>query len=436
MFSKRLCLICAAAIPFLMVPGCSKQTEDDDGGSSTSPPGSGKSLGGDNNTGTGTGTGTGTSSTDPDAVGSAINVTAEQWDAIQKNACNAWAIEPESSPAKLQLVVDISSSMKQPANGTGDRSKWEVTKDALIEAICGVDGPGLAANTSVGLMFYPNMVNDQVSSTPTTQDVCLNLDGITPMAQLQSGDGSQRETLRSTFETVVLGRGTPTADAYDYALNNIALTEEQLAVPGDTYMLLITDGMPTLLHDCYNPAGSLSNLPGDEIVALVRDAWQNRQVKTFVIGSPGSEQGVNWLSQAAIEGQTPAEGCNTGGGRPYCHMDMTSAPDFSAALRDGLNQVVAAVSGCKFEVPERSVNGLYTVNPDDISPLISWGDGNKQLISRHNNTGEDCVEGYRLIEGGARVEMCEGTCSRFTADPNAKMQLIFGCAEEIETNLL
>lgn len=435
MFSNRLCLICAAAISFLMVPGCSKQTEDDDGGS-TATPGSGKSLGGDNNTGTGTGTGTGTSSTSPNAVGSAVDVSAEEWDAIQTNACNAWAIEPESSPAKLQLVVDVSSSMNSAANGTGNRSKWEVTKDALIEAICGVNGPGLAANTSVGLMFYPNMKNEEVSSTPTTQDVCLNLDGITPMAKLESGDGSHREALRSTFETVQLGRGTPTADAYDYALHNIALTPEQLAVPGDTYMLLITDGMPTLLHDCYNPAGTLSNLPGDEVVALVRGAWQNNQVKTFIIGSPGSEQMVDWLSQAAIEGQTPAEGCNTGGGRPYCHMDMTTAADFSAALRDGLNQVVAAVSGCKFEVPARSANGLYTVNPDDISPLVNWGDGSKQLILRHNSTSEDCVEGYRLIEGGSKVEMCDGTCSRFTADPNAKMQLIFGCSAEIETNLL
>jgi hypothetical protein len=432
MFSNRLGLPHVAALSFFVALACSKQNEE-----GANPAGGGSLstttsiIGAGSTNGTGTLGGGNNTSTDPNLVGSVVPLNSDQVEAIATSACNAWAVEPESVPGKLQLVVDISSSMNSKAPGT-NQSKWVVTRDALVEAICGTTGPGLGAGMAVGLMFYPNKRNDNVSSTATTQDRCLNLDGITPMDVMgDNGAGTQRTVLRSALTQVELGSGTPTADAYDYALNNIALSAEQAAFPGDTYMLLITDGMPTLYHGCYNPSGSLSNLPGDEVVALVDDAF-NRGVKTFIIGSPGSEEGLAWLSEAAFLGGTGKVGCNPNAGAagPLCHMDMTTAPNFSVALREGLSQVVASVSNCKYTIPAQSADGLQVVDPNKINPIVTFSSGSTELVTRDNKNGPNCTEGYFLEDNNTQLQLCSATCARFQADPLATMQLIFGCGTD------
>ncbi len=431
MFTNRLGLTHVAALSFFLALACSKQNEDsENGGGGGTLSTTTSIIGAGSTTGTGTLGGGNSTATDPNLVGSIVPLSSEQVAAIETSACNAWAIEPESVPGKLQLVVDVSSSMNSNAPGT-NQSKWVVTRDALVEAICGTTGPGLGAGMAVGLMFYPNMVNENVSRTAVDQSVCLNLGGITPMDTLgNAGGGTHREVLRNAFTSVVLGRGTPTADAYDYALNKIALSSEQAAFPGDTYMLLITDGMPTLYHGCYNPAGQLQNLPGDEVVALVDGAF-NRGVKTFIIGSPGSEEGLAWLSMAAFLGGTGKAGCNpqAGAAGPLCHMDMTAAPNFSDALREGLSQVVASVSNCKYTIPSQSADGLQTVDPNKVNPIITFSNGSTELVTRDNKNGEACTEGYFLLDN-TQLQLCAGTCSRFQSDAKATMQLVFGCGTD------
>jgi len=430
MFSIRLGLSHVAALTFLTALACSKQSQEDNGGAGSVPSTTTSIFSAGGTNGTGTLGGGANTSTDPNLVGSVVPLTPTQVTNISTSACNAWAIEPESVPGKLQLVVDVSSSMGSTAPGT-NQTKWVVTRDALVEAVCGVTGPGLGAGMAVGLMFYPNMVNDTVPKTPPADpNACLNVGGVTPMATMgDNSAGSQRTKLRAALTQAVLGRGTPTASAYHYALDNIALSPAQLAFPGDTYMLLITDGMPTLYEGCYNPAGSLSNLPGDAVVALVDGAY-SRGVKTFIIGSPGSEDGRPWLSKAAFLGGTGKGGCKSDSATgPYCHMDMTAEKDFSVALRDGLSQVVAAVSNCKYEIPAQSADGLQVVDPNKISPIITFSSGTTELVTRDNKNGATCTEGFYLVSN-TQLQLCPGTCSRFQADAKATMQLVFGCGSD------
>jgi hypothetical protein len=431
MFSNRVPLSHVAALSFLLALACSKQNEEsENGGAGATLSTTTSVIGNGGTTGNNTLGGGANSNTDPNLVGGVVQLSDDQVTAIETSACNAWAIEPESVPGKLQLVVDVSSSMGwTPDGGDTGATKWEITRDALVEAVCGVNGPGLGAGMAVGLMFYPNMINENVSRTAVDQSVCLNLGGITPMDTLgDNGANTHRTLLRQRLTQAVLGRGTPTADAYEYALNHIALSPEQLAFPGDTYMLLITDGMPTLQYGCFNPAGSLQNLPGDEVVELVDGAF-NQGVKTFIIGSPGSEEGLAWLSMAAFLGGTGKVGCNPNAGAagPLCHMDMTAAEDFSTALREGLSQVVAAVSSCKYEIPASSADGLQTVDPNKVSPIISFSNGSTELVTRDNANGANCTEGYYLVSA-TQLQLCPNTCARFQADATATMQLVFGCA--------
>jgi hypothetical protein len=357
-------------------------------------------------------------------------LTPTEATAVETAACNGWSIEPEATAgAKLELVVDVSSSMGSKAPGS-NRTKWEVTRDALVEAIPGpASGGGLPASVSVGMMFYPNMRNDTVSKTPSDDpNVCINTAGEVKMAKLSDNSaGTHRNAVRDALDTIILGLGTPTATAYNYVLNNTVLTPEQLAIEGDAYMLLITDGMPTLYEGCYNPSGTLNNLEGDPVVAAV-DAAFNRGVKTFIVGSPGSEQGRAWLSKAAFLGDTGAGGCNpdsdTG---PYCHLDMTTAPDFSAALRAGLAQVMDTIVTCKYDIPATSADGTLAVDLNQISPIVRFSNGQIILVGKTSATGTTCSDGYRLI-GTTQMELCKNTCSQIQSDAEARVTFSFGCA--------
>ncbi len=379
----------------------------------------------------GSGGTTSTTTTTATQVNPNRTLTPAEEATITASACNAWAIEPEAAgAAKLELVIDVSSSMSSKAPGT-NRSKWEVTRDALVEAVPGLaSGGGLPANVSVGLMFYPNMVNEDISRTPTDTSVCLNTEGETPMAILGGNEaGTHRALLRQRLTEAVLGRGTPTHTAYDYVLENTVLSEAQAAIEGDPYMLLITDGMPTLYKECYNPGGQLSNLEGDPIVAAVDIAF-GKGVKTFIVGSPGSEDGRDWLSRAAFMGGTAAGGCNPSSATgPYCHMDMTAASDFSAALRNGLAQVMSMITSCKFVIPGTSADGTQVVDLDKIFPIVNYSNGQSILIGKSNSTSTaTCAgDGFRILSN-TQMELCSNTCTQVQSDPLAKMNFIFGCA--------
>ncbi len=113
-------------------------------------------------------------------------------------------------------------------------------------------------------------------------------------------------------------------------------------------MVLITDGLPTLTLECmgdvddgggFGGGGMPQPVDSQPIVDEISQAREDG-VRTFLIGSPGSEGGREWMSEAAILGATAAAGCRLDGD-PYRHMDMTTAPDFSAALRAGLRQIRA-----------------------------------------------------------------------------------------------
>jgi hypothetical protein len=107
-------------------------------------------------------------------------------------------------------------------------------------------------------------------------------------------------------------------------------------------------------------------------------------------------------------------------------MDMTTAPNFSEALRNGLNQVVSAVTSCKFDIPEKSIDGTDEVDPNQVYPFITYTAGTIELIGRDYGTGECKGDGYRLLSD-TELELCKATCDRYHADSGALLEFMFGC---------
>ena len=107
--------------------------------------------------------------------GGTVPLTPEQVEDIEGAACTGWVAEGENLPAVLQLVVDVSQSMEDEAPGGGNQNKWQVTRDALREAL-----DTLPASTAAGVLYYPNQ-NVELDTEPRDIDACVNVDAMIPI---------------------------------------------------------------------------------------------------------------------------------------------------------------------------------------------------------------------------------------------------------------
>jgi hypothetical protein len=334
-------------------------------------------------------------------------------------ACQGTKIETEAGPTTLQMVVDVSGSMDDPANGTGNRSKWQVTRDALIAATA-----ALPANIAVGVTFYPNMTTSR-GTAPRDPTACVNQGNDVAIAPLGTAGSQQRNLIDQAFAAVNPNNGgTPTYDAYSLALPPL----ETSTYSPSKYMLLITDGQPTFSQNCVGSGLVSEPVDPAPIVNEITAAF-GAGVKTFVIGSPGSEQNVStnadsraWLSQAAREGGTAPAACADNGSPQYCHFDMTQAPDFSAALTTALKTITNTIIPCVY--PVNSPPGA-TIDYAKVNLIYTDGSQNEYAVVK--NLGTTCDRGWHYINDNTEIEVCGDTCTKIKADSGASMDVLFGC---------
>jgi hypothetical protein len=216
----------------------------------------------------------------------------------------------------LLFVVDSSGSMDSEVEGTS-ATRWEVLYDLLAGAVF----PGLPDAARVGLFTFPNRAPND--------DGCFEQRVSVPIAPL---DVAQRDELMSALDDVTVEGGTPTHDAYLFALTTLdAVTE-----PGPQVVVLITDGLPNHSKECM---ASDSLMPVDPAPLLdeISDA-KARGIRTFVVGWLGTEEeDRGWLSSAAVLGGTPEPSCAD---PVYCHIDATVDLAIDARLFAGMQRAL------------------------------------------------------------------------------------------------
>lgn len=365
-----------------------------------------------------------------DHDGGTTPLTPEQIDNIENAACTGWSVEGENLPAVLQLVVDVSQSMEEDAPGGGNQNKWEVTREALRDAL-----ETLPASTAAGVLYYPNR-QVELDTEPRDIDACVNVNAMIPIDELGAQGSGQRDALDESLDDAETNGYTPTHDAYKYALENGLQPYQSQA---NKFMLLITDGSPTLALQCIGESsggggmmgggggGKVQDAPTDPIVQEIAAA-KAAGVRTFIIGSPGSEESSSgmggdkrpWLSEAAQVGGTAAAGCSNDGPN-FCHLDMTQEEDFAAALVAGLGQVVGQiVDQCTFALPDPPMG--QTINLNQTQLIVQTSSGAK--LVKPDAQG-DCSEGWQFVDG--QIVLCAASCNEVKNDPTATVQLLFGC---------
>ncbi len=370
------------------------EVDNNGSGGSTSRGGNGQPDLGGAGPGTGGRSGPGTPPLTPDA------------------ACATGTATADAIPAVVQMVVDISGSMDWGADGDRNpargMSKWDITSNALKDAVA-----KLPATVAVGLNFYPN--------NPPRRECIRNAVGL-PLALLGDANSSQRERFDDVIDGASPNGGTPTHGAFLFGADTVSASN----LDGRKFVLLITDGVPTYTLECGGDGEDpVDNAP---LIAAVEETFKADDVSTFVIGSPGSDAARSDLSQMATVGGTAKAGCSNSG-PDYCHLDMTTAEDFGAALAAGLADIAGRISACEYAVPP-APNGK-TLDPELVNVLYTKGDGEPTPLAQ-DPTGK-CEQGwvYDDPQNPTKITLCGADCDAVKADATAKIDLLFGCVTDV-----
>ena len=366
--------------------------------------------------------------------------TSELLAQIENAACSQWNSELEVAPSLLDFVVDTSGSMSDLAPNS-QSSRWEVTRDALGAAIADF----LPDETAVGVLFYPNeatipnRLDSELNSGPLPVETCVNVSAMVNVAPIGAAGSAQRATLAQSLAKVQPAGGTPTDDAYAYAVKYGSIPAVD-AYPGYLpYMVLITDGQPTILRGCKGTGDPTHPVDWHPIVDNIAAAASSSNfIRTFVVGSPGSDaqsstgdDGRPWLSMAARTGLTPrSEGCSDDGPE-YCHFDLSQSTDFAADLAQGLTEIMRAIP-CSFNMPSApagctvepgTLNVIYKQKVTDNQAAQTWIIGQSEP-----SCGDDGKnEGWYIDSHTSKIVLCPTTCQNVQNDARARLEVLSGC---------
>jgi hypothetical protein len=443
----------------LMVGACSSSSGIDTGGSSVGGSGAGNNLGGaanganaggDGNADAGTGNsnggadggaaanssvgGSGASSAASGTDGGSSSTNATTGGA-GGNLCEPQTSQGSSVPPILEFQVDITGSMTDTTSTTGGQSKWNATMPAMINAFntLAQSHPDWA----IGITFF-NRPNNCYSGTQETT---------VPIAPL---DAAQNQAIATAIRAQRPQGYTPTLCAWQYAFDQVTgytPPAGSVYTQSQRYIVLMTDGIPTVRRDCCTLAGGVQGSASaislsefNYFIDTIGATGVPNGVQTFVIGVPGSEdpQGADYdprymLSQIADVGGTALQGCvsasgtvvgvgnqSTSGVNPvgtYCHIDLTTAPDFAAALESAIGQqIVNSISTCTFAVPPPSADYYLDLDHTTVEYLA---DPNGASGDFYLNDPQNATE----------LHLCPSMCSIVQANPLGQVNVTFACGK-------
>ena len=343
------------------------------------------------------------------------------------SACTATNLSATLLAANILFLIDRTGSMNcnaPPIQTTAEcaanpkkkdaaqPSKWEITRDALSTALQGLEAT--KPTPSVGIMYFsadgycglPDPANPNVEVGPLSGDpnsdpqlnaLILSLANVSP-----KGD------------TPIIGS---TNASYVYLRDNAANFD------GNRFVVLLTDGAETC---------DLQQTSKDYILGKAAEVAQKLNIRTFVLGAPGSEDGRAFLSQIAFEGDTASSPtCDHNGAPPSagdCHMDMTlPGMNFADELQKNLKAIGGVALSCEFDVPQPGAG--QTVDYGKVNVKYKSGGGADEYILQDSATAcsDPANEGWQYEANNTKIVLCGAACEKVKNDPEASISIELGC---------
>jgi hypothetical protein len=260
------------------------------------------------------------------------------------------------------------------------------------------------------LAYFPNLRQGDAQ--------CYRAEVAAPLAPLTV---EQRTLIHQVNDAQSPFGGTPMHGAYNFGVEQLKAT----TLEGPRFLLLITDGIPTYTLAC--AGNGRTRVDGAPLIQDVQARFDDSQIRTFVIGSPGSEAARDDLSKMASVGGTASPGCAVGG-PAFCHFDMTAEPDFSKALNLALAQITQATLACDYAVPKPP--GGLRLDFNDASVVLESGGTSVREFQR--SASGDCAEGWQFGADRSSIHLCPATCSELQGllqrDRTLEVSVKFGCS--------
>lgn len=352
----------------------------------------------------------------------------------------------EELPASILFVVDRSGSMvcNTPADGQTSQqcedepitmfpdlpTKWEITRDALKQVFDQLRG----SNARAGLMFFSNDNYCGVHSDPLLGGVLVD-----------RLDDAQVDRLKQTLDAVEPEGGTPLVGATILAYEHLHLEwagdcgEPPCGAPGNRFVVLITDGEDSCPDPTFDNAPCGSN--GVACTHYLLDTEVPKAVevniRTFVIGAPGSEPARGFLSELAFRGNTGKNDNNCvhddrDGMSGDCHFDMTETRDFAADLSSALQNISGKALGCEFPLPEP----LTVTDPREAPVNVQYTLAGQQPVCLTRDAPGTCesgANGWQFAtdpEGNvdlSKIVLCGEACEIIENHTDARVDIVLGC---------
>lgn len=316
-------------------------------------------------------------------------------------ACAATSMESKAVPPAVMFQLDLSGSMQCRPTESGDcgtnagiESRWHILREALKQAL-----DSLPPDTLVGVMHYPHAFAIPGCATASMIDAAPK-----PLTNAHKAD------IRAKLDALTPVGGTATHQAMVDAY-----VELQKLQDSNKFIVLATDGEASMCVQCQVPPFCNMQTDNQAMVQGVEQVRQNDNVRTFVIGVPGSENFRTILSQMAKAGGTGKAGCGT----DDCHFDMTTSPEnFGESIAQVLGEISQQLLGCVYSIPEQ--DGSF--DPGQVN--VRFTEGGVETDIPRDPSKQD---GWDYTPDGKQIELFGPTCDKVKASQQGRLDILFGC---------
>ena len=313
-------------------------------------------------------------------------------------ACASTSQEATLVPVNMLIMFDRSGSMNQ-------NNKWPQASAALIAFF---QAPG-TAGLRIALRFFPHSqpaagCENQTCSAAACAQPLVPIGAVT-------GDPAPTDAQEAALVAAVQnsgpgnGGGTPMHAALDGAEQ--WATAYAAGHPAEkVVVILVTDGLP---NGC--------NEDITAIAQLATDARTGSGVLTYAVGLEGS-------ANAQMDQIAQAGGTNQG--------IFIGSGNAQAELLAALKAIQGSQVACEFVMPTSPTG--EKVDPTKVNVNYTPGGGTLQTLGQVASATE-CANGgwyYDNPTAPTKITLCPSTCATIQADQAAKIQVLLGCATQIQ----
>ncbi len=313
-------------------------------------------------------------------------------------ACVGTSVEGERVPVDLYFMVDTTGSMNCPVPDSATKpctvdpgppysstTRWVVESAALKSFM---NAPA-NAGVGVGIAFFPAPSNACDAATYTKPSV--------EIAALPGGVSK----LDAAIDAKKPAGNTPTLASLTGAVQH-ATDYAKAHVGHRVAVVYSTDGYPV---------GCASDNTIANAANVAKAAYAaNPSVPTYVLGVGNNLSSLNQIAQA--------------GGTDQAYLIDTTG-DAAAQLSAALDSIRGrALVGCTYQIPPAPAGS--TLDYGKVNVRVTSGSGQVTNVAR-DPSASACTQGWQYSADMSQINLCGDTCAQVKADPNMKLEVLFGC---------